>query len=159
MVGFNSLQYFWKKRTPAETTKDVQRILVYYAKAWNKSRVILVGYSFGADILPFVVNRLPPGGPTVARVALLSPGPSTRFEFHVGDWLGGTSKSNGFPVLPEIDRIPGRDVLCFHGQTEKNSSCRDLPPAIGKSISLPGGHHYDGDIQPIVKTILSESEE
>ena len=44
--------------------------------AWHlarrKQRVLLVGYSFGADVLPFVVNRLPPDlRDRVASVSLL----------------------------------------------------------------------------------------
>ena len=58
-VGLNSLKYFWKARTPEEAARDVARILRHYLAAWNKQRVLLVGYSFGADVLPFVVNRLP----------------------------------------------------------------------------------------------------
>jgi type IV secretory pathway VirJ component len=34
-------------------------VIRQYLAAWNKSRVLLVGYSFGADTLPFIVNRLP----------------------------------------------------------------------------------------------------
>ena len=58
-VGLNSLKYFWKARTPEEATRDVARILRHYLAAWHKERVLLIGYSFGADVLPFVVNRLP----------------------------------------------------------------------------------------------------
>jgi type IV secretory pathway VirJ component len=49
-VALNSLKYFWSARTADETARDVTRILRHYFDAWHKTRVLLVGYSFGADL-------------------------------------------------------------------------------------------------------------
>ena len=38
---------------------DLARIIRHYLQAWNKKRVVLIGYSLGADVLPFLANRLP----------------------------------------------------------------------------------------------------
>jgi type IV secretory pathway VirJ component len=59
VVGLDSLRYFWKERTPRAPPGDVDLILRHYLAAWDKQIVVLIGYSQGADILPFVVNRLP----------------------------------------------------------------------------------------------------
>ena len=40
----------------------------YYLSRFGKKNVLLIGYSQGADVLPFAVNRLPDA--TRARVAL-----------------------------------------------------------------------------------------
>ncbi|HEX4618884.1 MAG TPA: AcvB/VirJ family lysyl-phosphatidylglycerol hydrolase, partial [Steroidobacteraceae bacterium] len=80
-VGLNSLKYFWKQRTPDETARDVVRVLRHYLAAWNRQRVILIGYSFGADVLPFVVNRLPADlRARVASVSLLGIDSNASFE-------------------------------------------------------------------------------
>ena len=34
-------------------------MIEHYTRTWNKARVLLIGYSQGADVLPFLVNRLP----------------------------------------------------------------------------------------------------
>ncbi|HWU39792.1 MAG TPA: AcvB/VirJ family lysyl-phosphatidylglycerol hydrolase, partial [Candidatus Acidoferrum sp.] len=60
VVGVNSLQYFWTRRTPETAGADLNRILRHYLTAWNKRSVILAGYSMGADVLPFMADRLPP---------------------------------------------------------------------------------------------------
>ena len=89
-VGLNSLKYFWTERTPEETARDVARVMRHYLAAWNKQRVLLVGYSFGADVLPFVVNRLPPElRARVASVSLLGIDSNASFEVRVADWVGG----------------------------------------------------------------------
>ena len=88
-VGLNSLKYFWKARTPEEATRDVTRILRHYLAAWHKERVLLIGYSFGADVLPFVVNRLPAElRARVVSVSLLGIDASASFEVHLSDWVG-----------------------------------------------------------------------
>ncbi len=60
IVGWDSLKYFWSPRTPDGAAQDLDRVLRHYSSAWGKSHVILIGYSQGADTLPFMVNRLPP---------------------------------------------------------------------------------------------------
>src|SRR5512147_1309416 len=57
VVVLNSLHYFWKKRTPAEAAADLQRILEHYRLTWHREKYILIGYSMGADDLPFMLTR------------------------------------------------------------------------------------------------------
>ena len=58
-VGWDSLSYFWSARQPSEVALDLERVLRHYLKAWQKSRIVLIGYAFGADVLPAVINQLP----------------------------------------------------------------------------------------------------
>ena len=88
-VGLNSLKYFWTERSADQTARDVARVLHHYLSAWNKQRVLLVGYSFGADVLPFVVNRLPPElRARIASVSLLGIDAHASFEVRISDWVG-----------------------------------------------------------------------
>jgi type IV secretory pathway VirJ component len=67
-------------------------VIRQYLAAWNKSRVLLVGYSFGADTLPFIVNRLPADlRPAVATVSLLGISANASFEIRVAGWIGAES--------------------------------------------------------------------
>jgi len=59
VVGLNSLRYFWQSKTPKNAAADLERILKAYMALWNKDKVVLIGYSLGADVLPFMANRLP----------------------------------------------------------------------------------------------------
>ena len=75
VVGWDSLRYFWKARAPDTAALDLARIIRHYTQKWAKSRVIAVGYSLGADTMPFMVNRLPPDARgKLALIALLAPG-------------------------------------------------------------------------------------
>ena len=135
VVGWNSLQYFWSARTPEVAARDLDRILRHYLAVWNRQEVLLIGYSFGADVLPFFANRLPADLlERVRLVALLGPGKTADFEFHVTDWLGGGSK--GQPVLPEVKKLAGHPpVLCLYGSQEKR---QPLPAGPRRPRQGPG---------------------
>lgn len=157
VVGLNSLSYFWTKRTPEGTAADVARVIRHYAGAWGVAPVVLVGYSRGADVLPFVASRLPADvAARVSLVALLGPGRTTDFEFHLADWLGGDDPTAA-PVAPEVAKLRELRVLCVQGADESDSLCPALDASAARRMVLPGGHHFGGDYGPITARILAEA--
>jgi len=153
-VGLNSLKYFWTERTPDETARDVERVLRHYLAAWHEQRVLLVGYSFGADVLPFVVNRLPGElRERIASVSLLGIDAHASFEVRVSDWVGGES---GGPAtraeLAEIHHVP---VLCIYGEGEEDSICPGLPPGSATREQIGHGHHFSGEYATLADRILA----
>jgi type IV secretory pathway VirJ component len=153
-VGLNSLKYFWSERTPEETARDVARILRHYLAAWNKQRVLLVGYSFGADVLPFVVNRLPPDlRARVASVSLLGIDANASFEVRIADWVGGDN--GGAQTRPEVTRITQLPVLCLYGEGEKDSICPGLPAGGVRREQVGTGHHFGGEYATLADRILA----
>ena len=159
VVGFNTLRYFWTDRQPDIAGKDLEIILRYYLKAWKCQRVILVGYSFGADVLPFMAARLPEDlQQQVAVVALLSPAKTASFEFHLSDWLGGSSQP-GLPIAPELNRLKKEKVLCLYGKEEQDSLCPTLNRGNSHIKILPqsGGHHFNRDYEKLAELIFSEA--
>jgi type IV secretory pathway VirJ component len=158
VVGLNSLEYFWKKRDPDGASRDLERILRHYLAVWNKKKVILVGYSRGADVLPFMANRLPEDLlDQVSVIALLGPGQSVQFKFHVTDWLGGGGGKDALPTLPEVQKLRGKKILCFYGIKEKNSLCPLLDKSFVKSYAMSGAHHLGGEYDEMARMILAEA--
>ena len=154
VVGLDSLQYFWKKRTPDESAAALARVLRHYLGAWHKEKLILIGYSRGADVLPFMASRLPDDlRARVVLVALLGPALSVEFEFHVADWLGGGGSGGALPIPPEVAKLRGLPLICVYGRDESESLCRGLDPALGAPIELPGDHHFGGDYAGIARRI------
>jgi type IV secretory pathway VirJ component len=155
VVGWDSLRYFWKRRTPEDTARDVGRAISHYLNAWGTRSVVLVGYSRGADVMPATVARLPAEvRQRVALVALVAPSRIAEFEVHVTDLLGGGG--GNAPVLPEVQALGGTPVLCLYGDEElKESLCPLLAQVPGaKSVMLQGGHHFGGDYARVARTIL-----
>jgi len=154
VVGWNSLQYYWAPRTPEGAAADLSRILRHYLTSWRADGALLVGYSFGADVLPFLVNRLPDDlREKVRLVALLGPAERASFEFHLSDWVGGADPGSR-PVWPEVERLVGVKVLCAYGKGEDGSLCPRLDPASVDIVARSGSHHFDGDYQGLAEEIL-----
>ncbi|MEA3220771.1 AcvB/VirJ family lysyl-phosphatidylglycerol hydrolase [Immundisolibacter sp.] len=144
VVGVDSVRYFWRHRDPQRTADDLVRILDHYRSAWGSRRVVLIGYSFGADILPFAYNRLPADWQQrVGTLALLAPGRSADFEVSISGWLG-RANAGAAPTLPELQRIPPAKVLCVYGAKEKTESLCTAPGAGAITrLERPGDHHFD----------------
>lgn len=144
VVGVDSVRYFWRRRSAQQTANDLARILDHYRAAWGSGRVVLVGYSFGADVLPFAYNRLPVDRQQrVATVALLAPARGANFEVSIGGWLGHASNTTT-PTLPALQRIPPEKILCVYGASEATESLCTAP-GLGAITRLerPGDHHFD----------------
>lgn len=162
-VGWNTLSYFWSARTPEGMTRDLDRVLRHYREAWHRDRILLIGYSYGADVLPFMASRLPADlGARIAGVALLAPSRETAFEFHVSNWLGGfgAGPSDQHPVLPEVKnlaaKLPGVPILCLYGEQETDSLCPEIRPPWAKTISFAGAHHFGGGYGAVADRLVAE---
>jgi type IV secretory pathway VirJ component len=156
VIGLDSLRYFWKARTPASASADVDRILRHYLAAWNKRSVLLLGFSQGADVMPFIVNRLPAATRGQVRmVALLSLSQTAVFEFHLQNWLGRSDDE--VPVEPELLKMKGTRTLCVYGEDEEDSMCAMPSAASLQVIKLKGGHHFDGDYASLARLILARA--
>jgi len=154
-VGVNSLRYFWTARTPESGGRDLARLLQHYLATWHKETALLIGYSLGADVLPFFASRLPPDLlAKVKLIALLSPSHAASFEFHVTDWLEETSTQGAHLVLPEIEKLKGTNLLCMYGAEEEDAACRGANPRFARVVQLAGGHHFDGSYEQVANTIL-----
>ena len=155
VVGLDSLRYFWNERTPHSTAADVERIVQHYLAAWEKREVVLIGYSQGADVLPFVVNRLPaPTRSHIRLAAMLGLGERAAFEFHLANWLS-PDEDDGLPIDPELRRMSAVRALCVYSD-EDESSCPEAASATLRAVSLPGGHHFGGDYDRVAALILEQ---
>ncbi len=153
VVGWDSLRYFWSARTPDEAASDLDRVILHYARNWAKSRVLLVGYSQGADVMPFMVNRLPATTRgMIASTALVGIGAEAFFEFSLSHWI--STPTGGMPVPPEINRGNLGRFSCIYGADEDNSPCLTIEAEGLRRIALPGGHHFAGDYARVASAVL-----
>ena len=154
VIGVDSLRYFWTPRTPESAAADTDRIIRYYLSHLNKQQVLLVGYSQGADVMPFIINRLPAETRKhVALGAVMGLSEHALFEFHVGNWVNAT-QDQGLPTAPEMERPQDIPMLCIYGEGETDTLCPKLNPQKVHVVELPGGHHFGGDYQKLAQEIL-----
>ena len=153
-LGLDTLHYFWSKRTPEETAADLARLIHTYAGRWGVSKVLLVGYSFGADVLPQTWGALPADVQAkVAQISLLGLSDVADWEITVSGWLGSSS-SDAQPVGPALVQMPAERLQCVYGAEETDSACPSLAGTGAELIETKGGHHFDGDYTALAAKIL-----
>ncbi|MCW3093334.1 MAG: hypothetical protein JWP81_4403 [Ferruginibacter sp.] len=154
VISLNARDYFWKKKTAAQTTVDITHLTRYYQRIWRRKKIMLIGYSFGADVMPFVFNLLPPDiSSAVVNISLLSPAPYTDFEIHLAAMIGANFYG-GESVVAAINKITTKPLTIISGKEEKNFPLQKLTIKNYTAIQLGGGHHYDGDESSLCNTIL-----
>ncbi|MEI6387339.1 MAG: AcvB/VirJ family lysyl-phosphatidylglycerol hydrolase [Spirochaetota bacterium] len=154
VVGFDSLSYFWKARDPEGLALDLARVIDSYAVQWSRDKVILAGYSFGADVLPFAMTRLPPSvADRVVGLVMIAPSNYASFKFQVAGWFGAAGEKQ-WPTVQEVAKLKDRDVMAIIGSEEKDSLPAELAAAGAKVKILPGGHHFSNNYKGLAKLIL-----
>ena len=157
VVGVDCLRYFWQRREPGQVAADLARILAAARAAWGTRDALLVGYSFGADVLPFAVNRLPEDERArIALVSLLGLEANAPFEIEVSGWLGQTDEEAPL-VLPELERFDLSRLQCVYGEEEDDSLCPAPELAKAEIVKVPGGHHFDEDYEKLADRILASA--
>jgi type IV secretory pathway VirJ component len=156
VVGLKARSYLREApRTPESTAADVSRVLDEYLTKWNRQSLILIGYSRGADLMPFIVNRLGPDlRARIRMVALLDPQPNASFTFHLSDLVRDERRPGDLPVVPEIERMTGLRIVCVYGTKEANSACPLVPPGLMEVDQRPGHHSMGGEGTQVADLLL-----
>jgi len=156
VVGFDSRNYLSTPRTPEVASGDLARVIRHYTAAWNRPRVLVVGYSRGADIGPFMVSRLPEGlRARVALVALIGPGPAANFHFHWIDLASRVVRPDDLPVEPELEKLRGIPMVCIYGRDDHDAICPRLDPTLARSVERDAGHRVvASDAEDVVAQLL-----
>ena len=145
VVGLKVPSYLHSRKTPEVAAAALAGLLRYYTSAWHARRVLLIGYSHGANILPFMVSRLPAElRRRIDLVALLGLEPRASFEFHLADMVADVVRDDALPVLPELEKLAGMPLLCVMGDGDRRSLCGSLPPGLARVEKRRGGHRITG---------------
>lgn len=156
VIGLDTQQYFWNPQSPEKTTLDVSKIISHYMQVWNKKDAILIGYSFGACVAPFIANRMGDNLKQKLRgIFLLSPDEKADFEIHITDMLDLGNGAEHYDVLHEIAHIESVQPVCFFGSEEDKSLVEKFEQKGAKVVIIPGSHHYDNNFLLLVEKILA----
>lgn len=156
-VGLDSLRYFWTKKDQAQTSADLARIIDFYRKKWKVKNVLLVGYSFGADVLPSAYNALPQKDKAAVRqISLLALTHSIDYEISVSGWFGGTGSFGGGKTLDAAAKIDPKLVQCIYGTNDDDDdACPELKDKGAEVIAVDGDHHFNDEYDKVGALILN----
>jgi type IV secretory pathway VirJ component len=153
VVALDARSYFWKKKEPETAAADISAVINQYMVKWHRKNCIIIGYSFGADVLPFIFNRLSKEvQQKTANLILLSPSATTDFEIHVSNMFG-FNNVKGPSVSAEINKIT-KTVLLVFGENEDDFPLKQITIKNKQVLTLAGGHHYDSDTNYLCNQLL-----
>jgi type IV secretory pathway VirJ component len=155
-IGLNSLKYFGSKKTPDKVAKDMIPVIKSYSDLWNKRTLILVGFSFGSEIIPFLSERLPDDlKKQLKLIVLMTPAKTSDFRIRVRDMIGLDKKNERYSVVEETSKIKSPKVLVIFGSREKPGLIESKEHPNLKVTTIKGGHGFT-DSQEIFRMIQSE---
>ena len=154
VIGLNAKKYFWNAKTPESTTADVSAAIEHYQNLWGKQALVLIGYSFGADVIPFIANRLNTSlKGSLKKVLALSPDRYSDFEIGIGDLLHLT-KSTKYDVLVEFKNIKPSKTIAYFGSKEDIDLRNHFIDQGIKTIVLTGNHHFNYNYDVILDSLF-----
>lgn len=172
VLGINVFKYFWRMRPPDVAAAQLDALMTKYLDQWHKRRVWLVGFSFGADVLPTIIDKLSPENRArITQLVLLSPSRDTSFEIQFEGYMMAQGRFKAFvktllekfnkvphyPALPPVVTLDHQfPVVCYYGLDDKDDSLCTKPglPAWIKVYGMPGGHHFDEGYQALAAQMI-----
>ena len=154
VLALNARKYFWKKRTPASMTTELSQLINKYLAQWKRDSVVLTGYSFGADVTPFLYNYAGTSfTKKVSHMVLMLPYTSTDFEVHLTEMIGLTSHDT-YSVANEVNKIT-KPILFILGTEKDQFPVQTLTNKNYKVITEGGGHHFDDKADKVAAYVLN----
>ncbi|WEK43693.1 MAG: hypothetical protein P0Y64_02360 [Candidatus Sphingomonas colombiensis] len=153
VIGFNTPVAFRTRRTATETEAIIADAVRTALTASHAERLVLIGRSFGADVLAAGLPALPADlRRHVAAVVLVVPGRQVFFRSDPSNitYLG-TPDSDARRGISAITWAP---LTCIHGVEENDSACAGTGQPNVTNIAMPGGHFLDFDTDAIAHNVM-----
>jgi type IV secretory pathway VirJ component len=152
-IILNAYKYFWSPKTPDQLASDIIPVIKDYLAKWDKNEIVLSGFSFGAEVIPFLFTRLPEDlKQKVKLVVLLTPASTSDFTIHLTDMIGADGKYAN-DVVKEVEKITTAPVLTIFGEKEDSSFPQNLKKDNYQTLFIKGSHHFtDADV--VMESVL-----
>jgi type IV secretory pathway VirJ component len=159
VLAVNTLTYFRVRRTPAENEALIARVVQRALAMPGTRRIVLVGQSYGADMLQAGLPALPQTlRDKIVLVALIVPGATINYRASPSEIFSRAGTDT--PALPTARLLDWVPVLCIHGAREAASLCPLLTTANVHTVTLPGGHPLRRDaarVYAVLDAAISEA--
>jgi type IV secretory pathway VirJ component len=151
VLGLNTKQYLLSEKKPAQIAVDLEKLIDQYGSKWKNSQVVLIGYSMGAEILPFAVNRMNERyTKKIQNVILIGPWQKATFKVKLADYFYEVNE--GEDIYTELLKIKNINTYVICDDNEYALCLKPLNGIVDYD-ELPGGHHFGGDYDALSKLI------
>jgi len=146
VLGVDSMKYFGKVLDAGEWKRDLATFRTYLNEKAGKpadAPVILMGFTYGAEMIPYMLNR---GGiEGIAGALLIGPGDtgSVLCRLHLQIDLE-IPEEEQFDVGRELSDLPSLPIVLIEGTLDENSKAREMLPLVKtprRYAPIVGGDH------------------
>ncbi|MCT8003434.1 virulence factor [Sphingomonas sanguinis] len=154
VLGVNSPVLFREHRTHEQVDALIADLIRQAAREADGRRLVLLGQSYGADMLQTGLARLPADlRARVSALILVVPGRTAYFRSDPsGLAYMGRPDSLGITTARTLDWLP---VTCIYGVEEPDSLCPLLKLPNAHVVAMPGGHYMNHDDPALVAHVLA----
>lgn len=154
VYALNTKKYFWKQKTPQQCADDFSSFLESLFSKRTNQKLVIVGYSFGADALPFVMEKFPQKTrKRIEKIILIDPSETGDLEISLESYIN--EKASGrwktIPVINKVTDIPVEFILSDFSAAYYPYSQVALKNK--KLYRLPGNHRFNGNVKLLADTI------
>ncbi len=154
VLGVSSPVVFRHHRTRAEVDAFVANVVRIALARSGARRVVVMGQSFGADIVQTGLADLPADlRAKVAGIILVLPGDTVYFRADPTGYAY-TGKPESIATTT-ADTLTWAPLTCIYGVEEKDSLCPKLKVPGATVIAMPGGHNLRHDAQGLLNHVLA----
>lgn len=153
VIGVSSSVNFATHKTREQADAVLAGAIRVALRQTGADKVVLIGQSFGSDMVATTVPDLPPDLRShVAGVILVVPAQTVFFRSDpTGLTYLGTPDARPAAGMRTVSWAP---VACIYGLEESDSLCPTLAGTPARVIGLPGGHFLHHDDKLLTATIM-----
>jgi type IV secretory pathway VirJ component len=153
VLAINTKQYLLSEKKPVQIACDLEALMDRYNIKWGHDTVVFIGYSMGAEILPFAVNCM---GETYREklqdLILIGPWQKATFKVKLADYFYEVNK--GADIYAELKKMKKINTYIICDDNDISICHKNLDGVVDHDM-LAGGHHFGGDYITLAKMIGS----
>ena len=151
VLAINTKKYLWSEKKPAQIGRDLESLIDRCESKWGQKKVVFIGFSMGAEVLPFAVNCMEDKYiPELNDLILIGPWQKATFKISLRDYFFEVNK--GVDIYPELLKIKTKKAYVICDDNEFSICHNDLEGVIDHDL-LRGGHHFGHDYNTLSKLI------
>jgi len=161
--GVDAMKYFWEAQDDRQAlASDIRAFADALAAAAARPKdapLVLAGFSFGADLAPWVAGA-GGWGSRIAGLLMIGPDETGSLEFRFSEILGFEPKDHVFPVAEALRSAAGVPVVLIHGEKDASSAALALSQGARepkKLIVVSGADHHFSDHEQDLRRALIEA--
>ena len=151
VLAINTKKYLWSEKKPAQIGCDLESVIDRCNTKWGQKKVVFMGYSMGAEVLPFALDCMEDEYRNeINDLILIGPWQKVTFKVKLRDYYLEVNK--GTDLYTELLQLKTKKayIIC---DDNPFSICRKDLEGVVEHDFLKGGHHFGGDYITLSKLI------